>query len=289
MAVVGTVLGTVFSVIVSAGRLIISGATATLSWLFHFVMDWIVPKVVWLVQQVTNIVNWMSKVFDTVSSMIAKAVGEVIKYIDKSIALMDKAIADVVDMILKKLNVESKLLREWMIWYIEGKLKPLYDGLAEMRADLFQIALDIRRQLDKAITDIKSYFSVQVEWLDQRITINTDNWKSIFTEKGLIKEEKKEPLYNDLTLAYLTGRGDIVTTFLCSEEAKEEISSEPLVNMIENEVAIEQDMEDEPTMDGLIIREQAEVIAMLESLPNTYEEYFNVIREIGKKPKGEII
>jgi len=203
MAVVGSVLGAVFSIIVSAGRIIVSGATMTLSWLFHFVMDWIVPKVVWLVQQVTNIVNWMSKVFDTVSSMIGKAVGKVIEYIDKSIALVDKVIADVVDMILEKLNIESKLLREWMIWYIEQKLKPIYDGLAMMRRDFFQMVIDVRNDLNQAISNVKDYFSVQVEWLDQRITINTDNWKAIFTDYGLIKPEKSKQIM-------MASRDDIV-------------------------------------------------------------------------------
>jgi len=226
---------------------------------------------------------------DRLRRLIVEAVGRIQEYIDRALEYEHRFIETLVGKVYDYIGIQDGLLRQWTEEWVSEKLSFFSDTLLDLRQRITSDYINLQRYLEDKIAEVNDKLTLELEILGHEVRINGENYDRVMRDLGFVREREVPAKIGAALVVYEVDPNLTCRAVLCSEEAKEEISSEPLVNVLEAEAAIEQDMEDEPTMDGFVIREQAEVIAMLEGLPHVYEEYFNVVKEIGRIPKGEIM
>jgi len=247
---------------------------------WELLTKYVIPTLKWLVNTVWDLYSKINEAIKTVRSWIDKAFGEALKAIDLLEAELRKLIGDQVDRILTELGFREGKLKEWVKEWVLDQFRSVWDTIAKVRGEFFQLAINIRKDIWRALSELEAKLTLKVQILGHRLDITGKNVDKVLEDLGLKEPEKVTP-ETELIQNKLDKQRDLSwkAQLIAYEESEKELPlpSEDINEVIEK---IRKDWKDEPCMEGIFLRWQIELIRKDLEMDNEADKAKEVIQSI---------
>jgi len=188
MSFVVSIVTGIASAIGTVAGWIWQGISALSNSAWELLTKYVIPTLKWLVNTVWDLYSKINEAIKTVRSWIDKAFGEALKAIDLLEADLRKLIGDQVDRILTELGFREGKLKEWVKEWVLDQFGSVWDTIAKVRGEFFQLAINIRKDIWRALSEVEAKLTLKIQILGHRLDITGRNIDRVLEELGF-----KEP------------------------------------------------------------------------------------------------